>query len=88
MGLLKRLIGLTAQKAALKQYWLEIGVHFIKKGSNYKVGQIISKKKISGGRLYVTFIASLTYDFETNKIIPKTQKRIVSLTDITLEKRR
>jgi len=88
MKLLKRLTSLMAQKAPLKQYWLELGVHFLEKGSKYKVGQIISKKQIGTDRYYVTFVGALTYDFETNSIKHKIQKRIVSLNDIAIEKSR
>jgi len=88
MRLLKRLTGLMAQKAKKKQYWLELGVHFLEKGSKYKVGQIISKKMIGTDRYYVTYIAALSYDFETNRINHQIKKRIVSLNDIAIEKSR
>ena len=69
-------------KAPLKQYWLEIGVHFIKKGSNHFVGEITSKKQIGQDKLYIHYVGGITYDFATNKIIPKYLKKVAKTSDI------
>lgn len=75
--LLQRIIGLMAQKAPLRQYWLEIGVYFLKKGCRYKVGQIIQEKHLHDKTYRVKVITGLFYDFGENKINHTAENRIV-----------
>ena len=66
--LLKRIISLMANKAPLKQYYLEIGAHFLKKGCGFQVGQIIKEKHIGDKRYRVKVITNLFYDFNKNEV--------------------
>lgn len=75
--LLKRLIGLMAQGANTKQYYLEIGTHFLKKGTGYEVGQIVQSKRIGDNRHRVKVITGIFYDFATNKINHTAENRII-----------
>lgn len=77
-ALLKRLIGLAYQKAPLNQYFLEIGAHFIKKGTGYKVGQIIEQKHLREDLFRVKVISGLYYDFAQNKVVHTSEKKIIT----------
>lgn len=78
MSLFKKIISLMLNKATKKQYYLEIGSHFIKKGCNVQIGQIIDSKKIGNERRRVKVVTGLFYDFRTNKINHTTGKRVLS----------
>lgn len=80
--LLKRLLELARKRASKNQYFLEIGVHFLKKGCNYQIGQIIDEKKLDSDRYRVTVITGLFYDFKQNRINHTAEKRVVKLSDI------
>lgn len=75
--LLKRLIGLMSNKAPLKQYWLEVGVYFLKKGVSYEIGQIIQEKHLRDNMFRVKIITGLFYDFRSNKVTHTAENRIV-----------
>ncbi len=77
MKLLKRLIGLAANKAPLKQYYLEIGAHFLRKGAGYDVGTIISYKVLPKGKIKAEVVTSVSYDFGMNKIDHKSTTKIM-----------
>lgn len=80
--LLKLLTNLVRHKAPAKQYYLELGVYFLRKGANYKIGQVISKKNHGAGRYRVVAVSGMTYDFGTNKINHTTQKMVVNPNEI------
>lgn len=77
MKLFKRLIGLMANKASMKQYYLEIGAHFLRKGAGYDVGTVISYKTLPKGNIKVEVIKAVTYDFGPNKISHKSTIKII-----------
>lgn len=68
MKLIKRLIGLLSQRAPREQYYLEIGTYFLKKGTGYKIGQVIKEKRLRRGLWKVKVITGLYYDFTENKV--------------------
>lgn len=75
--LLKRLISLMAQKAPLRQYYLEIGAHFLKKGCGYEVGQIIKEKHLHDNLHRVSIVKGLYFNLHTNEITHTAGKTIV-----------
>ena len=75
--LLKRIINLMANKASLKQYYLEIGAHFLKKGCGFEVGQIIKEKALTDKIFRVSVITGLFFNFQTNEITHTAEKRII-----------
>jgi hypothetical protein len=77
MSLFKKIISLILNKAKKEQYYLEIGSHFIKKGCNVQIGQIVDSKRIDHERRRVKVITGLFYDFKTNKINHVSDRRIV-----------
>ena len=76
--LLKRLIGLMANKAPLRQYYLEIGAYYLKKGCAYEVGQIIKAKKLHHSNVHrVTVVKGLWFNLHTNEITHTAGKTII-----------
>ena len=78
--LLKKMVSLIANKATRKEIYLELGAHFIKKGANYQVGEILYKKKIQGDhKLYkAKVVTNLYFEFDTNKIYVRRNNRFVT----------
>lgn len=76
MSLFKKIISLILNKAKKEQYYLEVGSHFIKKGCNVQIGQIVDSKKLDHERRRVKVVTGLFYDFKTNKINHTSDKRI------------
>ena len=66
-------------KAPLKQYYLNIGSHLLKKGSGFKVGQIVKEKHLYNGVYRVSVITGLFYNFQENKVTHTADKRIVKV---------
>lgn len=79
MALLKKLLNLMVNKAPLSQYYLELGTHFLKKGSGVKVGQIFKEKKLEHNLYRVSVVTGLYYDFNTNKVNHTSEKRIMKI---------
>ena len=77
MSLFKKIISLILNKAKKEQYYLEIGSHFLKKGCNVEIGQIVEFKRIDHERRRVKVITGLFYDFRTNKINQTSEKIIL-----------
>lgn len=77
MSLFKTIIGLMLNRASKKQYYLEMGSHFMKKGCNVQIGQIVDSKKIDHERRRVKVVTGLFYDFRTNKINHTSDKRVI-----------
>lgn len=75
--LLKRLLSLLANRAPIKQYYLELGAYFLKKGVNANVGQIVQHKHLHDKTYRVKIITGLFYDFNKNQITHTTQNKIV-----------
>ncbi|GIZ09992.1 hypothetical protein FUMI01_27180 [Flavobacterium sp. UMI-01] len=77
MSLFKKILSLMVNKASKKQYYLEIGSHFLKKGCNVQVGQIVDSKRIDHERRRVKVVTGIFYDFGENKINHTIDKRII-----------
>lgn len=75
--MLKKLINLARHRAPLKQYYLEIGAHLLKKGCDVEIGQIINAKNIKPGTQRITVITEMYYGFHNNRISHRTEKRIL-----------
>lgn len=75
--MLKKLIALARHRAPLKQYYLEIGAHLLKKGCDIEIGQIVNVKNIKPGTQRVTVITEMYYGFHNNRISHRTEKRIL-----------
>lgn len=75
--MLKKLINLARHRAPLKQYYLEIGAHLLKKGSDLEIGQIINVKNLKPGTQRVTVVTEMYYGFHNNRISHRTEKRIL-----------
>lgn len=80
--LLARLISLARHRAPLKQYYLEIGIHFLKKGTKYQIGEVVSKRNMGKDRFGVTAISGMIYDFASNRINHTTKKMVVNSHEI------
>lgn len=78
--LLKRLIGLIAQKAPRKQMYLEIGAHFIKKGADYEIGQVLYRQKGQGKKNIskAKVVTNMYFEFDSNKIYVRRNNKFVS----------
>lgn len=78
--LLIKIISLVANKASLKEIYLEIGAYFIKKGSNYQIGEILYKQKKQGDHeMYkAKVVTNLWFEFDTNKIHVKRNNKFIS----------
>jgi hypothetical protein len=79
MILLKMIFGLMMNQAPLKQYYLNIGSHLLKKGAGFEVGQIVKEKRLSPGLYRVKVITGLFYDFKTNKVTHTADNRIMKI---------
>lgn len=75
--MLKKIITLARHRAPLKQYYLEIGAHLLKKGCDIEIGQIVNVKNIKPGTQRVTVITEMYYGFHNNRISHRTEKRIL-----------
>lgn len=64
--MIKKLINLMINKAPKRQYYLEIGTHFLKKGVGKKIGDPITVQEAKKTKTY--YIANLFYDFANNRI--------------------
>lgn len=80
MNIFKRIIGLMVQGAPKQQYFLELGAYFIKKGTDYRVGQPFEYSQVSrkkGNHKVIKkglYITNLFYNFKENKITYKLDK--------------
>lgn len=70
--MLKKLFFLARHRAPLKQYYLEIGVHLLKKGCNVEIGQVLKVRDIRPGLQQAQAVTEIYYSFHDNKISHKT----------------
>lgn len=77
--LLKRIISLMINKASLKQYYLEIGVYFLKKGVGYDVDQILEHKNVYDKTYKVKVVTDIFYSFRTNKISHAAKTKLIQI---------
>ena len=77
MTLLKIILNLMIHRAPLKQYYLNIGSHLLKKGCGYEIGQIVKEKNIGDNTFRVSVITGLFYDFQSNKVTHTAAKKIL-----------
>lgn len=64
-------------KAGFKQYCLEIGVYFLKKGVGYDIGQILQEKHLHEKTYRVKVVTGIFYNFKDNKITHTAENRII-----------
>lgn len=77
--LIKMIIGLMANRAPRKQYYLNIGSFLLKKGAGFYVGQIVQEKRLQPGLYRVSVITGLWYDFSKNKVTHIAEKKIMKV---------
>lgn len=75
----KIILNLMINRAPLRQYYLNIGAHFLKKGSGFSIGQIVKEKRIKPNLYRVKVITGLFYDFSTNKVNHTADNRIMKI---------
>lgn len=71
--------------AGIKQWQLEIGAHLLRKGCGYQIGQIVGEKKLDNSKkkIYrVQVVTELFFDFRTNKVNHRLEKRIMNADEI------
>lgn len=79
MSLFKIIINLAISKAPVRQYYLNIGAHFLKKGAGFEIGQIVKEKHLYDGVYRVSVITGLFYDFKSNKVSHTADKKIMKV---------
>lgn len=75
--MLKRILQLALNRATLKQYYLEIGAYFLKKGCNVEIGQVLKIKEYKPGVQQVKVVTEMYYSFHDNKITHRTGTRVL-----------
>jgi len=75
--LLNMIINMIINRAPKRQWQLNIGTYFLKKGVGYEIGQIIKKEPFQNGSIKVTYITGFTYDFGKNKVIHRTGVKVI-----------
>jgi hypothetical protein len=78
--MIKRLLSLLWNGANPRQYFLELGTYFLKLGVGYQLNEIIDQKPLNNnakGKIKVTFISNLTYDFRMNQVFHQTTTKVV-----------
>lgn len=73
----KIILNLMVNRASKKRWQMEIGTYLLKKGTNYKIGQIIQEKKIDPNRSRVRVITGIYYDYLKNRVTYTTDKRVI-----------
>lgn len=73
----KKIMQLALKRAPLKQYYLELGAHFIKKGCDVEIGQIIQVKSIKPGVQRIKVVTEMYYGFHNNRISHRTETRVL-----------
>lgn len=86
MTVLKIILSLMIHRAPLKQYYLNVGSHLLKKGAGYEVGQIVKEKCLRKGLYRVSVITGLFYNFQENKVSHTADKKIMKVNDMATKK--
>jgi hypothetical protein len=79
MTVLKIILNLMINRAPLKQYYLNVGSHLLKKGAGFEVGQIVKEKPLSNGLYRVSVITGLFYNFQENKVTHTAGKKTMKV---------
>lgn len=79
MTVLKIILNLMINRAPLKQYYLNVGSHLLKKGAGFEVGQIVKEKRLRNGLYRVSVITGLFYNFQENKVTHTADKKIMKV---------
>ena len=79
MALFKIILNLAISRAPIRQYYLNIGAHFLKKGAGFQIGQIVKEKRLHDKLYRVSVITGLFYDFQSNKVTHTAEKRVMNL---------
>lgn len=86
MTVLKIILNLMIHRAPLKQYYLNVGSHLLKKGAGFEVGQIVKEKRLRKGLYRVSVITGLFYNFQENKVSHTADKKIMKVDDMAKKK--
>lgn len=73
----KIILNLILTRANKKRWQLEIGAHLLKKGCDYKIGQIVQQKHLRDNIFRVKVITGIFYDFHTNKVNHTADNKII-----------
>lgn len=68
MKLVLRIFSLIRHKAQKKQYYLEIGAYFLRKGVGMNIGDKYQHHKGKQRKPKTYYIANLHYDFANNRV--------------------
>jgi hypothetical protein len=79
MILIKMILNLMIHKAPLKQYYLNIGSHLLKKGCGFEIGQVVKEKHLYDNVYRVSVITGLFYNFQENKVSHTAAKKIMKV---------
>lgn len=77
-GFFAVIINLILHKADKRQWHLNIGSYFLRKGVGWEIGQVIEKVELSTGAIKVTYITGFSYDFGKNKVIHRTGVKVIT----------
>lgn len=77
MKLFKIILGLIISRASGRQWCLNIGAYFLKKGTGYQIGSIVKEKHLRDNVFRVSVVTGLFYDFQQNKVTHTVEKRIL-----------
>ncbi len=77
-GLFAVILNLILHRADKRQWNLNIGSYFLRKGVGYEVGQIIKKEPLNKGATKVTYITGFNYDFAKNKVVHRTGCKVIT----------
>lgn len=81
MKLFKIILGLIITRAPRRQWYLNIGTYFLRKGTGFEVGQIVKEKRLQDNLYRVSVITGLFFDFQTNKVTHTAEKRIMRVNE-------
>ncbi|MBV7268380.1 hypothetical protein [Winogradskyella luteola] len=79
--MIKKLLSFLWNGADQRQYFIEIGVWFLKKGIEVEVGQIIKEKKINhvkGKPLKVTVVKDVIWSLKENTVRHIEETQLIS----------
>jgi len=80
MKIIKRIFELIKLGAPRNQYYLEVGVYLLKKGTGHQIGDLAYTQKIAG-KERAFYVSELFYDFKRNKITHKLSNTVIKAED-------
>lgn len=80
-GLFAIVLNLIIHRADKKQWRLNIGSYLLRKGTGFRIGDIVETKKLTEDLVRAKVITGLFYDFKTNKVTHTCEKQTIRLKD-------